>query len=56
MKFVKDDRKLRSLSEFSDIDSRWVDGLRLREQQQSIEIISKYVARLERLESEMSYA
>jgi Concanavalin A-like lectin/glucanases superfamily len=56
MKFVKDDRELRSLSEFSDIDSRWVDGLRLREQQQPIELINKYVARLERLESEMSYA
>jgi hypothetical protein len=56
MKFVIDDRTLRSLSEFADIDSRWVDGLRLREQQQPIETISKYVARLERLESEMCYA
>jgi len=56
MKFVKDDRALRSLSEFADIDSRWIDGLRLREQQQPIEIINKYVARLERLESEMCYA
>lgn len=56
MKFVKDGRALRSLSEFADIDSRWIDGLRLREQQQSIETISKYVARLERMESEVCYA
>jgi hypothetical protein len=56
MKFVKDDRALRSLSEFDGIDSRWINGLRLREQQQPIEIINKYVARLERLESEMCYA
>ena len=56
MKFVKDGRALRSLSEFADIDSRWVDGLRLREQQQPIETISRYVARLERMESEVCYA
>ena len=56
MKFVKDSRALRSLSEFADIDSRWVDGLRLREQQQPIETISRYVARLERMESEVCYA
>ena len=56
MKFVKDSRILRSLSEFDGIDNRWVDGLRLREQQESIETITKYVAKLERTESEMCYA
>jgi len=56
MKFVKDGRALRSLSEFEDIDSRWVDGLRLLEQQQPIEIINRYIARLERTELETCYA
>ena len=56
MKFVKDNRILRSLTEFADIDSRWVDGLRLREQQQPIEIINRYIARLERTELETCYA
>jgi hypothetical protein len=56
MKFVKDNRILRSSTEFADIDSRWVDGLRLREQQQPIEIINRYIARLERTELEISYA
>jgi hypothetical protein len=56
MKFVKDGRALRSLSEFADIDSRWVEGLRLREQQQPIEIINRYVSRLERTELETCYA
>jgi len=50
MKFVKDNRILRSLIEFSDIDSRWINGLRLCEQQQPIEIINRYVARLENTE------
>jgi hypothetical protein len=50
MKFVKDNRILRSLIEFSDIDSRWINGLRLCEQQHPIEIINRYVARLENTE------
>lgn len=50
MKFVKDNRILRSLIEFSNIDSRWINGLRLCEQQQPIEIINRYVARLENTE------
>jgi hypothetical protein len=32
MRFVKDDRKLRPLSEFAGIDDKWITGLRLREQ------------------------
>ena len=32
MKFVKDHRELRPLSEFSGIDHKWIAGLRLREQ------------------------
>ena len=56
MKFVKDGRTLRSLSEFSDIDSRWITGLRLQEQSYTIEYINNYVARLERKEQETCYA
>ena len=47
MKFVKDSRELRDLSEFEGIDSRWITGLRLREQTQDIGMIRKYVDRLE---------
>ena len=56
MKFVKDGRTLRSLSEFSDIDSRWVTGLRLQEQTYTVEFIQKYVGRLEQTEQETCYA
>jgi len=56
MKFVKDDRVLRSLSEFGDIDSRWVTGLRLQEQTYAVEFIQKYIARLEQTEQETCYA
>ena len=53
MKFVKDDRALRSLDEFTGIDSKYITGLRLQEQPQeySDEYISNYVHnRLERLD------
>jgi hypothetical protein len=56
MKFVKDSRVLRSLSEFIDIDSRWVNGLRLQEQTYSLEYIQNYVAKLERAEQETCFA
>ena len=49
MQFVKDDRELRSVSEFTGIDQRWIDGLRLREQtvEHSAEYIRWYMQRLE---------
>ena len=53
MKFVKDDRELRSLDEFVGIDSKYITGLRLQEQPQeyTAEYISNYVHnRLERLD------
>jgi hypothetical protein len=51
MKFVKDDRELRSLDEFAGIDSKYITGLRLQEQTYSAEYISSYVHdRLERLD------
>ena len=50
MKFVKDDRALRSLNEFAGIDEKYIKGLRLQEQTYSLEYISDYVHnRLERL-------
>ena len=53
MKFVKDDRALRSLDEFVGIDSKYITGLRLQEQSQeyTTEYIGDYVHnRLERLD------
>ena len=51
MKFVKDDRALRSLNEFAGIDEKYIKGLRLQEQTYSLEYISDYVHnRLERLD------
>ena len=55
MKFVKDGRVLRLLSEFADIDGRWVNGLRLQEQTHAVEFIQKYVARLEQAEQETCF-
>ena len=43
MKFVKDDRALRSLNEFAGIDEKYIKGLRLQEQTYSLEYISDYV-------------
>ena len=53
MKFVKDDRALRPLEEFADIDPKYISGLRLQEQpkQYSAEYIKDYVHnKLERLD------
>jgi hypothetical protein len=53
MKFVKDDRVLRSVDEFEGIDEKYINGLRLREQPEEYtdEYIAKYVHnRLERLD------
>ena len=49
MKFVKDDRALRSVEEFAGIDEKYITGLRLQEQTYSVEYIQNYVHnRLER--------
>jgi len=53
MKFVKDDRALRSVEEFAGIDEKYINGLRLREQPEeyTAEYIADYVHnRLERLD------
>ena len=53
MKFVKDNRVLRSLEEFADIDPKYISGLRLQEQPKyhTSEYIKDYVHdRLERLD------
>ena len=53
MKFVKDNRVLRNLEEFTGIDEKYIKGLRLQEQSQeyTAEYISNYVHnRLERLD------
>jgi hypothetical protein len=53
MKFVKDDRALRSVDEFAGIDEKYITGLRLQEQSQeyTAEYIGDYVHnRLERLD------
>ena len=49
MRFVKDARELRPMSEFTGIDPKWIDGLRLREQtsEHSAEYIRWYMQRLE---------
>jgi hypothetical protein len=53
MKFVKDDRELRNVEEFTGIDSKYITGLRLQEQPQeyTAEYLGNYVHnRLERLD------
>jgi hypothetical protein len=53
MKFLKDNRALRPLEEFADIDPKYISGLRLQEQpaQYSAEYIRDYVEnKLERLD------
>ena len=53
MKFVKDDRALRSVDEFASIDEKYITGLRLQEQSEeyTAEYIADYVHnRLERLD------
>ena len=49
MKFVKDNRALRSVEEFAGIDEKYITGLRLQEQTYSLKYIQDYVHnRLER--------
>ena len=43
MKFVKDDRQLRPLSDFEDIDQQYIDGLRLREQVIDLDYMKRYI-------------
>ena len=53
MKFVKDNRALRPLEEFANIDPKYISGLRLQEQpaQYTADYIRDYVKnKLERLD------
>ena len=47
MKFIKDDRTLRSMKELEGIDTRWIDGLRLRENTTPLEGIKNQIKLLE---------
>jgi hypothetical protein len=49
MRFEKDDRTLRSMEELEGIDTRWIDGLRLRENTTSIDGIKNQIKLLEKL-------
>jgi len=51
MKFVKDDRKLRSTEEFAAIPDRFITGLRLSEQTMDLAQIEWYVRRLLKTEA-----
>jgi hypothetical protein len=51
MKYVKDDRALRSAEEFADIDSKYISGMRLQEQAFDLEFIQTMVDRIESLDS-----
>ena len=50
MRFSKDSRTMRSTAEFNGVPTRFIDGLRLREQESDLGMIRWYVARLLRLE------
>lgn len=50
MRFSKDSRAMRSTAEFNGVPTRFIDGLRLREQESDISMIKWYVARLLSLE------
>jgi hypothetical protein len=51
MKYVKDDRALRSAEEFADIDSKYISGMRLPEQTFDLAFIQTMVDRIETLDS-----
>ena len=51
MKYVKDDRALRSVEEFAGIDSKYIAGMRLQEQTFSVPFIQTMVDRIEALDS-----
>ena len=51
MKYVKDDRILRSVEEFAGIDSKYIAGLRLQEQTFDLPFIQTMVDRIESLDS-----
>jgi hypothetical protein len=51
MKYVKDDRALRSAEEFADIDSKYISGMRLQEQVFDLPFIQTMVDRIESLDS-----
>jgi hypothetical protein len=49
MRFIKDDRTLRSMEELEGIDTRWIYGLRLRENNTPVEGIKNQIKLLETL-------
>ena len=51
MKYVKDDRALRSAEEFAGIDSKYISGMRLQEQVFDLQFIQTMVDRIESLDS-----
>ena len=51
MKYVKDNRALRSVEEFAGIDSKYISGMRLQEQTFDLEFIQTMVDRIEALDS-----
>jgi hypothetical protein len=51
MKYVKDDRTLRSVEEFADIDEKYIAGMRLQEQTFDLAFIQTMVDRIELLDS-----
>jgi hypothetical protein len=50
MKYVKDDRALRSVEEFAGIDSKYISGMRLQEQTFDLAFIQTMVDRIEALD------
>ena len=52
MKYVKDDRALRSVEEFAGIDSKYILGMRLQEQVFDLPFIQTMVDRIESLDSQ----
>ena len=52
MKYVKDDRALRSTEEFAGIDSKYISGMRLQEQVFDLPFIQTMVDRIEELDSQ----
>jgi hypothetical protein len=46
MKFIKDGRTPRTLSDYNGISQKWFDGLRLSENNTNVDELNKYVGRL----------
>lgn len=46
MKYIKDNRELRGINEYSEIPKKWFDGLRLAENQGDVNTLNEYVHKL----------